>query len=120
MAVNRPVKVDTVTLDIFAPANRVENLPHTRSATSKAAAARVSPITAHNRRRRVFEAIRDAERGLARFQIAQRLGVPQHWITSSVDALIKQGTIAETGRTMVNPESGVSCAVLVARSTRNG
>jgi predicted transcriptional regulator len=58
--------------------------------------------------------LKSTDSGLARFQIAERLGIPDHWCSSTVDALIKMGKIEEhSTRTVVNPKSMKTCAVLV-------
>jgi hypothetical protein len=53
----------------------------------------------------VYLAIASSD-GLARFQIAQRLGVADHWISSSVDALIKAGRIEECADRVVESAIG--------------
>jgi hypothetical protein len=89
-----------------------------QSGTSIDAAKETTESTMSERRAAVLTAIRQAVPGLARFQIAQRLDVPDHWITSSVEALIRMRKIEESKTlTVVNPRSGKHCAVLVALST---
>jgi hypothetical protein len=67
------------------------------------------------RRQSILKAVRGSVPGLARFQIAERLAIPDHWVTSSVDALITMGKLEESKTlTVVNPKSGKTCAVLVA------
>jgi hypothetical protein len=87
-----------------------------KSRTSIEAAHEIAPDTQSRRREHVYLAIASAgEVGLARFQIADRLGVADHWITSSVDALIKMRRIEERNdRFVVNPASKKKCSVLVA------
>jgi DNA-binding MarR family transcriptional regulator len=76
-------------------------------------AARSSGDARGKRREHVYLAIASSD-GLARFQIAQRLGVSDHWISSSVAALIKAGRIQESpDRAITNPQSGKRCAILV-------
>lgn len=84
------------------------------SPTSVDAAKETRSATMSKRRASVLLAIRSAPDGLARYQVAERLSIPEHWISSSVDALIKQRKIEESASTIINPASGKSCAVLVA------
>jgi hypothetical protein len=86
-----------------------------KSSTSIDAAKETRATTMSKRRADVFHAVKGSPDGLARFQIAARLGIPDHWCSSSVDALIKQRKIEEhPTATVINPKSGKSCAVLVA------
>jgi hypothetical protein len=87
-----------------------------KSRTSIDAAKEIAPDTQSKRREHVYLAIASTgDVGLARFQIADRLGVADHWITSSVDALIKMRRIEERDdRFVVNPASKKKCSVLVA------
>lgn len=97
-----------------------DNPPETpfqvKSRTSIDAAKSVSADTQSKRREHVYLAIASAgDVGLARFQIAERLNVADHWITSSVDALIKMRRIEERDdRFVINPKSNKRCSVLVA------
>src|SRR3954464_3261308 len=76
-------------------------------------AGRASSGARGKRLQHVYLAIASSD-GLARFEIAQRLGVADHWISSSVDALIKAGRVQECAdRTVLNPRSGKRCAVLI-------
>lgn len=84
------------------------------SPTSVDAAKETRAATMSKRRASVLLAIQSAPEGLARYQVAERLSIPEHWISSSVDALIKQRKVEESSSTVVNPASGKSCAVLVA------
>jgi hypothetical protein len=85
------------------------------SGTSIDTAKEIREETKAKRRHLVFKTVRGAPNGLARFQIAAALGLQDHWISSSVDALIKQVKIEEhKTRTIENPASGKQCAVLVA------
>lgn len=85
------------------------------SPTSVDAAKEIGEETKAKRRELVKRCIRGSPKGLARFQIAAALGVPDHWVTSSVDALVKMTEIEEhPTRTVVNPRSGMHCAVLVS------
>jgi hypothetical protein len=84
------------------------------SPTSVDAAKETRAATMSKRRASVLLAIQSAPQGLARYQVAERLSVPEHWISSSVDALIKQRKIEESTSTIINPASGKACAVLVA------
>lgn len=86
-----------------------------RSKTSIDAATSITRETRGKRREHVYLAIAASNAGLARFQIAERLGVADHWITSSVEALITAKRIKESDATVVNPRSGRHCAVLVLR-----
>lgn len=96
--------------DLFAA------VPSTKSVSSRATACSISREAAAKRRREVLLVLRAAfPRELARFQIANTLGLPESRISSSVDALIKLGDIEETGRTTTNPETGRHPALLVAR-----
>lgn len=84
------------------------------SGTSIDAAKEISSRAMTQRRRTVLRLLQTTEPGLARFQIAQRIGVQDHVITSTVDALIKMRKIEEhLSLTVVNPASGRRCAVLV-------
>jgi hypothetical protein len=87
-----------------------------KSRTSIDAAKEIAPDTQSKRREHVYLAIASTgDLGLARFQIADRLGVADHWITSSVDALIKMRRIEERDdRFVINPASKKKCSVLVA------
>jgi hypothetical protein len=87
-----------------------------KSRTSIDASKEIAPDTQSKRREHVYLAIASAgDVGLARFQIADRLGVADHWITSSVDALIKMRRIEERDdRFVINPASKKKCSVLVA------
>jgi hypothetical protein len=87
-----------------------------RSKTSIDTATSITQETRGKRREHVYLAIAASSSGLARFQIAERLGVADHWITSSVEALITAKRIKECAdRTVINPRSGKRCAVLVVR-----
>lgn len=89
-----------------------------KSRTSIDASKEIATATQSKRREHVYMAIASAGAvGLARFQIADRLGVADHWITSSVDALIKTRRIEERDAFVVNPKSKKRCAVLVAIDT---
>lgn len=85
-----------------------------KSPTSTDAAKEIRPSNLTSRRAAVLRVIRNAPRGLARYQVAAMLRLPDHWISSSVDALIKQRKIEESDATVINPESGKACSVLVA------
>jgi hypothetical protein len=80
---------------------------------------RVTSGTSLSKRRAMaLHEIRTSVPGLARFQIAERLGIPDHWLTSTIVALIQMRKIEESKTlTVVNPRSGKHCAVLVALST---
>lgn len=86
-----------------------------KSPTSIDAAKEIKERTMTRRRAQVYQAVRGASQGLARFQIAGVLRLPDHWISSSVEALIQMRKIEEhKTRTVVNPKSGKACAVLIA------
>lgn len=90
-----------------------------KSRTSIDAAHEIADDTRHQRRRHVELAIVAAgSRGLARFEIAEQLGVADHWITSSVDALIKMRRVEESDEFVINPKSKKRCALLVAIAQR--
>ncbi|MDB4871944.1 MAG: hypothetical protein JWL97_2948 [Gemmatimonadales bacterium] len=90
-----------------------------KSRTSIDAAHEIADDTKHQRRRHVeMTIIAAGSRGLARFEIAERLGVPHHWVTSSVDALIKMRRIEERDEFVTNPQSKKRCAVLVSIAQR--
>lgn len=89
-----------------------------QSGTSIDAAKDVKEETMSARRQAVLRAVRGATHGLARFQIAGILKIPDHWVTSSVEALIQMRKIEEHPfLTVVNPKSNKHCAVLVAIGT---
>lgn len=91
------------------------------SATSIDAAKETKEATMSRRRQDVFHAIKQSPHGLARFQIAGVLRIPDHWITSAVTALITMRKIEEhRTATVVNPKSGKLCAVLVAIESAEG
>jgi hypothetical protein len=85
------------------------------SSTSIDAAKEISERAMTQRRRVVLRLLNAYKPGLARFQIASRMGIPDHWLSSTIDALVKMGKIEEhPTMTVVNPKSGKTCAVLVA------
>lgn len=84
------------------------------SSTSIDAAKEIKEGTKTKRRDLVFRIVKGSPHGLARFQIAAAMGVQDHVISSSVDALVKMRKIEEhPSRTIENPASGRHCAVLV-------
>ena len=84
------------------------------SSTSIDAAKEIREETRAKRRDLVFKMVRGSPKGLARFQIAAAMGVQDHVISSSVDALVKMRKIEEHPmRTIENPASGKHCSVLV-------
>ncbi|MFL5481163.1 MAG: hypothetical protein ACJ8AK_03155 [Gemmatimonadaceae bacterium] len=100
----------TTGLPLFTPP-----APERKRSRTSIDAARASSGARGKRQQHVYLAIAASD-GLARFQIAQQLGIPDHWCTSSVAALIEAGRIAEdSDRVVVNPASGKRCAVLVAK-----
>lgn len=85
------------------------------SSTSIDAAKEIDPRAMTQRRRVVLRLLNAYKPGLARFQIASRMGIPDHWLSSTIDALVKMRKIEESETlTIVNPKSGKTCAVLVA------
>jgi DNA-binding NarL/FixJ family response regulator len=86
-----------------------------KSGTSIDAAKDVDEKTLSERRQAVLRAVRGATHGLARFQIAEILKIPDHWVTSSVEALIKMRKLEQHPfLTVENPKSGKACAVIIA------
>lgn len=86
------------------------------SPTSIATASQIEERTLSARRQAVEKIVREAgPAGIARFQIAEKLEVPVHWITSSVLALIQMTRIEERldKATVENPASGKNSALLV-------
>lgn len=103
----RDIQGDDATGDLFA-------VPAVQSPTSQAAAAQVN---AELRAKRIEQArllFRAAGAdGLARFELAARLGKEQHEITSTVAALLAAKDIYELTRTRYNARTKKHCAVLV-------
>lgn len=101
--------------NLFDISNQPPDTPlQVKSATSIDTAKETNERTMSRRREMVLHLLQNTKPGLARFQIAQRLGMPDHWITSTVDALVKMVEIEEHETlTVINPKSGRSCAVLV-------
>lgn len=88
------------------------------SSTSIDAAKEIKEGTMSARRNAVLRAVTGAPYGLARFQVAGVLKMPDHWITSAVLALIEMRKIEEHPTlTVINPKSGKTCAVLIAIQT---
>jgi hypothetical protein len=86
------------------------------SRTSRAAAARIRTSTKHERRDQVYRAIAAAGAvGRTCSELAEQLGRPEHWLTSSIAALLEAGTVADSGRERLNAASGKNQRVLVAR-----
>lgn len=109
---------DDGTFDMFSPA------PFVASETSKEAALSIDPNVRAKRMTDVVNLLENAGRkgllqyncngiGLARFEIAQKLGVPDHYLSSTFDRLLKLGEIVETTRKVTNPATKKSCFVLV-------
>jgi hypothetical protein len=89
-----------------------------KSGASIDAAKEVKERTMTLRRRQVLHLLHVTKPGLARFQIAARLGYPDHWLSSTVAALIQMRKIEESKTlTIENPKSGKQCAVLVKIET---
>jgi hypothetical protein len=110
-------KLDPGGPGLFDIADQPPEIPfQVKSRTSIDASKQIAPDKQSKRREHVYLAIASAgDVGLARFQVAERLAVADHWITSSVDALIKTRRIEERDdRFVVNPKSKKRCAVLVA------
>jgi hypothetical protein len=85
------------------------------SSTSIDAAKEIDKRAMTQRRRAVLRLLNAYKPGLARFQLASRMGIPDHYVTSTVAALIAMRKIEESPTlTIVNPKSGKRCAVLVA------
>ena len=86
-----------------------------KSPTSIATASEIKDKTLSERRKAVEKIVREAgPRGIARFAIAKKLGVKDHWISSSVKALVDMGRIEELPNSSVrNPESNRPAALLV-------
>ncbi len=106
---------ESMTGDLFSA-------PFTNSIGSKKSAKDMSVDTMKRRREQVYQIIRSSgSKGLARFEIANILGRPQNWITSSVDNLINvQESVIETDRSVYNPDSNRWCGVLVAVGCTHG
>lgn len=84
------------------------------SPTSIDAAKEIREGTRARRRDLVFKMVKGSPKGLARFQIATAMGVQDHVISSSVDALVKMRKIEEhPTRTTENPASGKQCSILI-------
>ena len=84
------------------------------SPTSVDAAKEIREGTRARRRDLVFKMVMGSPKGLARFQIATAMGVQDHVISSSVDALVKMRKIEEhPTRTTENPASGKQCSILI-------
>lgn len=93
-------------------------VPSVKSAASREAAIAVKARTLGDRRRAVLTVLVAAgTAGLARYEIAATMGVPDHYISSSVAALKRNGEVAETDRRVRNPASGKGASVLVALSS---
>ena len=85
------------------------------SSTSIDAAKEIREKSMTRRRHMVLLLLKSTDSGLARFQIAERLSIPDHWVSSTIDALVKMAKVEEHPTlTVVNPKSGKHCAVLVA------
>jgi hypothetical protein len=101
-------------LSLFDVSNQPPPTPfQVRSSASIDASKDIREETKAKRRDLVFKMVKGSKHGLARFQIAAACGLETHWITSSVDALIKMRKIEESQRTIENPASGKQCAILV-------
>lgn len=89
------------------------------SSTSRAAGVTRTRASMASKRERVLRAITAAgAEGLACFEIAEQLGIPEHWLTSSIARLLELEDVTDAGREKVNPGSGKKQRVLVARGTR--
>lgn len=102
--------------NLFDISNQDPDTPiQVTSSTSIDSAKEIDPRAMTQRRRVVLRLLNAYKPGLARFQLAQRLSVPDHWLCSTVAALIAMRKIEESPElTVVNPKSGKRCAVLVA------
>lgn len=86
------------------------------SPTSRAAGVTRTRASMASKRDRVLRTIRDAGAGgITCSEIAEKLGLPDHWITSSIARLLELEDIADSGREKLNPRSGKKQRVLVAR-----
>ena len=109
--------------DLKAPAAPnlfdISNIPpdpamQVKSSTSIDAAKEIREETRAKRRDLVFKMVKGSPKGLARFQVAAAMGVQDHVISSSVDALVKMRKIEEhPTRTTENPASGKQCSILI-------
>ena len=105
----------------------VDGIPYT-SVTGKLAAEAIPAHRAAEKRATVLRLVQASmPHGLARFEIAAAMGCPQHWITSSVKALIATSALVDLSEawpntdsplwnvaTRLNPDTGKRCGVLVA------
>ncbi|MDP9203474.1 MAG: hypothetical protein M3P26_16325 [Gemmatimonadota bacterium] len=109
-------------LNLFDITNQAPPTPmRVNSATSIDAAKETSKKSMTRRRLMVLLLLKSTSPGLARFQIAQRLAIPDHWVSSTVAVLITMRKIEEhPSRTVINPASGKTCAVLVALESGEG
>lgn len=102
-------------LNLFDISDRPPPTPmRVASGTSVDASKEITEETKAKRRDLVYKLVKGSPKGLARFQLAQAMGVQDHYVSSSVDALVKMRRIEEhPTRTIENPASGKHCAVLV-------
>lgn len=101
--------------NLFDITNQPSPIPfQVKSSTSTEAAREIKPETQQRRRAQVL-AIVKVHGPIARFEIAEQMRVPDHWITSYVLQLVEMAEIEELpGRTKINPLSGKRCALLAA------
>jgi hypothetical protein len=111
----RGKKLDPGGPGLFDITDRAPDVPSQVKSRTSIDAAREIPRDSQAKRRQAVKNVIVARDGAARHEIANEIGVEVHWITSSVDALIKMREIEEHAtRLVVNPKSGKRCAVLVA------
>ena len=86
-----------------------------RSDTSIDAAKEIREETRAKRRNLVYQLVKASPKGLARFQLSASMNVPEHWLTSSIDALIVMRKVEyDKTRTIENPLSRKQCSIIVA------
>ncbi|MEX1185298.1 MAG: hypothetical protein WEA80_01750 [Gemmatimonadaceae bacterium] len=89
------------------------------SKTSRVAGVTRTRAAVASKRERVLLVITAAgEKGATCSAISEQLGIPDHWITSSIARLFELGSIADSGLERENPRSGKAQRVLVAQRAR--
>jgi len=66
-------------------------------------------------RRAVLEAIASAPGGLTLYEVARKLGRPEHTISGRITELKKAGLVIDSGIRRINPASNKGAAVVAAR-----